>query len=251
MTCSWRNKAGWKCADGILNAQPRRRYECTTAVITSTALRFSKGRKRAEMVSLISVISTSGIGCLGWRYRDYRAECRTASSVSWRTALSGWHAVSRFPLLSSRLIPGRRACCDRTTRGEGRQPVYIEFTGLAEKAVNCCATNGCGSGHQKLVSGIKPEFVADNAWADFSQKKSQIIPDGAAKSLVLRAGDWLTIMIPESRQHGAPAPKRIRLQVAGIFRLSAVCWIIMLLPLEDAQQYLDYGEASQVSKLHG
>ncbi|UXJ04532.1 lipoprotein-releasing ABC transporter permease subunit LolE [Morganella morganii] len=211
-----------------------------------TALRFSKGRKRAGMVSLISVISTLGI-TLG-----------VAVLIIGLSAMNGFERELENQVLS--VVPqGQISTVEqpfdtwaqsllriKNTPGVVAASPYIEFTGLAEKGSKLQAMQlmGVDPVTQKLVSGL-PEFVADNAWADFQAGKNQIIlGDGAAKSLGVAQGDWLTIMIPNhDSTERLLQPKRIRLQVAGIFRLSGMLdHRLALLPLEDAQQYLDYGE---------
>lgn len=137
-----------------------------------TALRFSKGRKRAGMVSLISVISTLGI-TLG-----------VAVLIIGLSAMNGFERELENRVLS--VVPqGQISTVEqpfdtwaqsllriKNTPGVVAASPYIEFTRLAEKGSKLQAMQlmGVDPVTQKLVSGL-PEFVADNAWADFQAGK--------------------------------------------------------------------------------
>lgn len=211
-----------------------------------TALRFSKGRKRAGMVSFISVISTLGI-TLG-----------VAVLIIGLSAMNGFERELENRVLS--VVPqGQISTVEQPfdnwaqsllriqkTPGVVAASPYIEFTGLAEKGTKLQAMQlmGVDPQTQQKVSGLA-DFVADNAWAGFKAGQNQIIlGDGAAKTLGIKPGEWLTIMIPNNdSSERLLQPKRIRLQVAGIFRLSGMLdHRLALIPLQDAQQYLDYGD---------
>lgn len=84
-----------------------------------------------------------------------------------------------------------------------------------------------------------------HAWQNFAPGKQQIIlGQGVAGSLKLKQGDWLTVMIPNSDAgHKLLQPKRVRLQVAGVLKLSGMLdHSLALVPLDDAQQLLGMGE---------
>lgn len=71
-----------------------------------------------------------------------------------------------------------------------------------------------------------------------------IIGKGVADALKVKQGDWVSIMIPNSNpEHKLMQPKRVRLR-AGNF---AVEWStrsgFAMIPLADAQQYLDMGSS--------
>lgn len=91
-----------------------------------------------------------------------------------------------------------------------------------------------------------PQFVQNNAWSSFHAGQQQIIIGGGiAKSLGLKVGDWLTILIPNNdQQNKLLQPKRIRLQVSGILQLSGMLdHSLALVPLTDAQHYLDMNQS--------
>ncbi len=63
--------------------------------------------------------------------------------------------------------------------------------------------------------------------------------------LKVKLGDWVSIMIPNSNpEHKLMQPKRVRLHVAGILQLSGqLNHSFAMIPLADAQQYLDMGSS--------
>ncbi|MCE1695388.1 lipoprotein-releasing system transmembrane subunit LolE, partial [Enterobacter hormaechei] len=91
-----------------------------------------------------------------------------------------------------------------------------------------------------------PQFVRDGAWKTFRAGENQVIlGQGVANSLHVKQGDWVTVMIPNNDASlKLLQPKRIRLHVAGIFQLSGMLdHSLALVPLPDAQHYLDYANA--------
>ncbi|MGQ7113624.1 hypothetical protein ACUOFC_44555, partial [Escherichia sp. TWPC-MK] len=72
-----------------------------------------------------------------------------------------------------------------------------------------------------------------------------IIGKGVADALKVKQGDWVSIMIPNSNpEHKLMQPKRVRLHVAGILQLSGqLDHSFAMIPLADAQQYLDMGSS--------
>ena len=135
-----------------------------------TALRFSKGRKRAGMVSLISVISTLGI-TLG-----------VAVLIIGLSAMNGFERELENRVLS--VVPqgqistveqpfdtGRRACCGSKIRVWWPPARILNLrAGRKGSKLQAMQLMGVDPVTQKLVSGL-PEFVADNAWADFQAGK--------------------------------------------------------------------------------
>ncbi len=124
---------------------------------------------------------------------------------------------------------------------------YINFTGLIENSTQLRAVQvkGVDPEAEQHLSAL-PSFVLDNAWSHFKAGQQQIIlGKGLADTLGVKQGDWLTVMIPNSDpEMKLLQPKRIRLQVAGIFQLSGqLDHSLALVPLIDAQQYLDMGDS--------
>ncbi|AUX93110.1 lipoprotein-releasing ABC transporter permease subunit LolE [Mixta gaviniae] len=210
------------------------------------ATRFSGGRRRGGMVSLISVISTLGIA-LG-----------VAVLIIGLSAMNGFERELNNRILA--VVPhgeiepvdGQlaewRTLLPRMTQvpGIAAAAPYINFTGLVESGAKLQAiqVKGVDPALETQLSAL-PQFVQNNAWSRFSAGKQQIIiGSGVAKSLGIRQGDWLTIMIPNSDgQNKLLQPKRIRLQVSGILQLSGMLdHSLALVPLADAQQYLEMAD---------
>ncbi|AKH64822.1 MULTISPECIES: lipoprotein-releasing ABC transporter permease subunit LolE [Photorhabdus] len=211
-----------------------------------TALRFSRGRRRGGMVSLISVISTLGI-MLG-----------VAVLIIGLSAMNGFERELRNRILSvvphgeiyavNQPLEHWRPALERVknTIGIVAASPYITFTGLMEKGVSLHAVQvkGVDLVTEAQVSSL-PQFVQGNAWQNFQAGHQQVIlGQGVANALKVKQGDWLTVMIPNNDpEMKLLQPKRIRLQVSGIFQLSGLLdHSLALIPLADAQQYLDYGQ---------
>lgn len=91
-----------------------------------------------------------------------------------------------------------------------------------------------------------PSFVQGDAWRNFKAGEQQIIiGKGVADALKVKQGDWVSIMIPNSNpEHKLMQPKRVRLHIAGILQLSGqLDHSFAMIPLADAQQYLDMGSS--------
>ncbi|EUD01331.1 lipoprotein-releasing ABC transporter permease subunit LolE [Providencia sp. PROV188] len=209
------------------------------------ALRFSRGRRRTEMVSLVSIVSTLGI-VLG-----------VAVLIIGLSAMNGFERELNNRVLS--VVPhGQIYAVEapyqdwefaqnviRKTPGVQGVSPYVNFTGLLERGANLKAIQIMGVSHEteSQVSAL-PEFILNDAWQHFEAgKQSIILGQGVANSLNVKVGDWITIMIPNTDDSmKIQQPKRIRVQVTGIFRLSGLLdHQLALVPLADAQEYLGYG----------
>ena len=198
-------------------------------------LRFSRGRRRGGMVSLISVISTIGIA-LG-----------VAVLIVGLSAMNGFERELNNRILA--VVPhGEIEAVDQPwtnwqealdnvqkVPGIAAAAPYINFTGLVESGANLRA----------ILSAL-PSFVQGDAWRNFKAGEQQIIiGKGVADALKVKQGDWVSIMIPNSNpEHKLMQPKRVRLHVAGILQLSGqLDHSFAMIPLADAQQYLDMGSS--------
>ncbi|WJV52090.1 lipoprotein-releasing ABC transporter permease subunit LolE [Pectobacteriaceae bacterium CE90] len=209
-------------------------------------LRFSRGRRRSGMVSLISVISTIGIA-LG-----------VAVLIVGLSAMNGFERELNNRILA--VVPhgeiepvnppfiGWQALLPKIEQVPGivAAAPYINFTGLLENGANLRAIQmkGVDPQQEKRLSAL-PNFVLNNAWSRFHSGEQQVIlGKGVADSLHVKAGDWVTVMIPNSDpQMKLLQPKRIRLHVSGILQLSGqLDHSLALVPLADAQQYLEMGD---------
>ncbi|MBP2197348.1 lipoprotein-releasing ABC transporter permease subunit LolE [Pantoea cypripedii] len=210
-------------------------------------LRFSRGRRRGGMVSLISIISTVGIA-LG-----------VAVLIIGLSAMNGFERELNSRILA--VVPhGEIEPVNQPFRnwqpmiapieqvpGIAAAAPYVNFTGLIESGAKLQAlqVKGVDPQQEPRLSAL-PHFVADNAWSQFAAGKQQIILGGGiATSLNVKQGDWITIMIPNNDgQNKLLEPKRIRLQVSGILQLSGMLdHSLALVPLADAQNYLDMGDS--------
>ena len=210
-------------------------------------LRFSRGRRRGGMVSLISVISTIGI----------------AAGVAVLTVgLSPMDGVERALInrILAVLPPGEieavnqpwtnwQEALDNVQKvpGIAAAAPYINFTGLVESGANRRAIQVKGvNPQQEQRLGALPSFVQGDAWRNFKAGEQQIIiGKGVADALKVKQGDWVSIMIPNSNpEHKLMQPKRVRLHIAGILQLSGqLDHSFAMIPLADAQQYLDMGSS--------
>ncbi|WP_333500713.1 lipoprotein-releasing ABC transporter permease subunit LolE [Kluyvera genomosp. 2] len=210
-------------------------------------LRFSRGRRRSGMVSLISVISTVGIA-LG-----------VAVLIVGLSAMNGFERELNNRILA--VVPhGEIEAVNQpwnhwqsvlpkveAVRGIEAAAPYINFTGLVESGSNLRAiqVKGVDPQQETRLSAL-PRFVQADAWANFKAGEQQIIlGKGVADALKVKAGDWVSIMIPNSNpEHKLLQPKRVRLHVTGILQLSGqLDHSFAMIPLLDAQQYLDMGES--------
>ncbi|MEC5341159.1 lipoprotein-releasing ABC transporter permease subunit LolE [Brenneria populi] len=210
-------------------------------------LRFSRGRRRGGMVSLISVISTVGIA-LG-----------VAVLIVGLSAMNGFERELNNRILA--VVPhgevepvnqpfvGWRNMLPKIEQvpGVAAAAPYINFTGLLENGANLRAIQikGVDPQQESELSAL-PRFVINDAWARFHAGEQQVvIGQGVAKALNVNEGDWVTVMIPNSDpQMKLMQPKRIRLHVSGILQLSGqLDHSLALVPLADAQQYLDMGDS--------
>ncbi|WP_058909710.1 lipoprotein-releasing ABC transporter permease subunit LolE [Entomohabitans teleogrylli] len=208
-------------------------------------LRFSRGRRRSGMVSLISVISTFGIA-LG-----------VAVLIVGLSAMNGFERELNNRILAvvphGEIEPVNQPWKDwhgalqriEKVNGIVAAAPYVNFTGLVESGVNLRAVQikGVDPQQETRLSAL-PRFVQGSAWQSFKAGEQQIIlGQGVAEALKVQQGDWISIMIPNSDgQNKLLQPKRVRLHVTGILALSGqLDHSFAMVPLEDAQQYLDLG----------
>ncbi|KML67932.1 lipoprotein-releasing ABC transporter permease subunit LolE [Pectobacterium peruviense] len=210
-------------------------------------LRFSRGRRRGGMVSLISVISTLGIalgvavlilGLSAMNGFERELNNRILAVVPHgeiepvNQPFDGWQDI--LPTIEQ--VPGVAAAAP-----------YINFTGLLENGAKLQAIQVKGvDPQQEIHLSALPKYVLNDAWQQFRPGEQQvIIGQGVAKTLNVSQGDWVTVMIPNSDpEMKLMQPKRIRLHVSGILQLSGqLDHSLALIPLADAQQYLDMGQS--------
>ncbi|CAI2446029.1 Lipoprotein-releasing system transmembrane protein lolE [Serratia liquefaciens] len=212
-----------------------------------TALRFSRGRKRGGLVSLISVISTIGIA-LG-----------VAVLIVGLSAMNGFERELKNRILAvvphGEIEPVKQPFKDWSSILQRVEKVpgilaaapYINFTGLMENGAQLRAVGvkGVDPQQENQLSAL-PKYVQGDAWANFKSGEQQVIlGKGVADALGVKQGSYVTVMIPNSDpQMKLLQPKRIRLHVTGILQLSGqLDHSLAMVPLADAQQYLDMGDS--------
>lgn len=210
-------------------------------------LRFSRGRRRSGMVSLISIISTLGIA-LG-----------VAVLIVGLSAMNGFERELNNRILAvvphGEIEPVNQPFHDwigvlqrvEKVKGIAAAAPYINFTGLVESGPNLRAiqVKGVDPAQEVRLSAL-PQYVQNNAWQNFKAGQQQIIiGKGVADALKVKQGDWISIMIPNSSaDHKLLQPKRVRLQVEGILALSGqLDHSFAMVPMADAQSYLDMGDS--------
>ncbi|UXY09225.1 lipoprotein-releasing ABC transporter permease subunit LolE [Kosakonia sp. ML.JS2a] len=209
------------------------------------ALRFSRGRRRGGMVSLISVISTVGIA-LG-----------VAVLIVGLSAMNGFERELNNRILAvvphGEIEPVNQPWNDwnaalekvKKVPGIAAAAPYINFTGLVESGANLRAIQVKGVDPQQETDlSALPKYIQGDAWRNFKAGEQQIIlGKGVADALKVQQGDWVSIMIPNSDDaHKLLQPKRVRLHVTGILQLSGqLDHGFAMIPMADAQQYLEMG----------
>lgn len=210
------------------------------------SLRFSQGRRHVGMLSLISIISTLGIalgvavliiGLSAMNGFERELDKRILSVVPHGeiepVSPPSFHWEALIPMVEK--IPGIVAASP-----------YVAFTGLLESGnqIRAIQLKGIDPTQEDRTSALS-QFVQGDAWADFSAGEKQIILGrGVAKSLGIKPGDWLTLMIPNHDEgNKLLKPRRIPLQVRGLLQLSGVLdYTLALIPLADAQSYMELGK---------
>ena len=167
-------------------------------------LRFSRGRRRSGMVSLISVISTIGIS-LG-----------VAVLIVGLSAMNGFERELNNRILAvvphGEIEPVNQPWNNWNDALEKVEKVpgivaaapYINFTGLVESGTNLRAiqVKGVNPEQESRLSAL-PHFVQADAWRNFKPGEQQIIlGKGVADALNVKQGDWVSIMIPNSDKIG-------------------------------------------------
>ncbi|WP_312133554.1 ABC transporter permease, partial [Leclercia sp.] len=154
-------------------------------------LRFSRGRRRSGMVSLISVISTVGIA-LG-----------VAVLIVGLSAMNGFERELNNRILAvvphGEIEPVNQPWNNwndalnkvEKVPGIAAAAPYINFTGLVESGANLRAiqVKGVNPRQEEKLSAL-PQFIQKEAWANFKAGDQQIIlGKGVADALKGKQGD--------------------------------------------------------------
>lgn len=209
--------------------------------------RFSRAKQRNKMVSFISLSSTIGIavgvaviiiGLSAMNGFERELQNRVLSVIP-----HGEFEGVRQPINNWQDIVKK---ANENSEVEAAAP-YVKMTALAEKGAQLKAieVRGIDPQMERAVSSLS-QYVTDNAWQDFTPGQQQVIlGKGVADKLDAKVGDFITLMIPSSNsENRVQAPKRVRVKIAGLLALNGqIDHSLALLPIEDAQQYSNLGDA--------
>lgn len=209
--------------------------------------RFSRAKQRNKMVSFISLSSTIGIavgvaviiiGLSAMNGFERELQNRVLSVIP-----HGEFEGVRQPINNWQDIVKK---ANENSEVEAAAP-YVKMTALAEKGAQLKAieVRGIDPQMERAVSSLS-QYVTDDAWQDFTPGQQQVIlGKGVADKLDAKVGNFITLMIPSSNsENRVQAPKRVRVKIAGLLALNGqIDHSLALLPIEDAQQYSNLGEA--------
>ena len=208
--------------------------------------RFSRAKQRNKMVSFISLSSTIGIavgvaviiiGLSAMNGFERELNNRVLSVISHgefegvRGPLSDWQEVVQQAEKHPKIVAAAP---------------YVKLTALAEKGsqLKAIEVRGVDPKQEGKVSNLNA-FIDSQVWQNFQPNQQQVIlGQGVANLLNVEKGDYLTLMIPTSgATTKVQAPKRVRVQVAGLLTLNGqIDHNLALIPLEDAQAYARLGD---------
>ncbi|MCX8738972.1 lipoprotein-releasing ABC transporter permease subunit LolE [Gilliamella sp. B2824] len=213
-----------------------------------TAIKFRKGRRKSGMLSLISIISTLSIA-IG-----------IAALIIGLSAMNGFERELHNRVLS--VVPHGQLYPQYGNLEQWRQVQkelkenknivsavpFVNFTGLIENGSKLGAVEVQGiDPEQESQTSALPKFVLNNKWQEFKSDSQQvIIGAGLAKTLSIKEGSWVSLLLPVSTNGSTQLkqPKRVRLHVVGILDLSgSLSNNVALVPLADAQKLLDMGDS--------
>lgn len=210
------------------------------------AVRFSRAKQRNKMVSFISMSSTIGIavgvaviiiGLSAMNGFERELKDRVLSVIS-HGEFEGVHA----PLSDWQGIVTQ---AEKHPKIEAAAP-FVKMTALAEKGkeLKAIEVRGIDPTLEPKVSNLN-QFISAEVWNNFKAGQRQVIlGKGVADRIGVAQGDYLTLMIPTGgATTKVQAPKRVRVQVAGLLTLNGqIDHNLALVPLADAQGYSRLGE---------
>lgn len=209
--------------------------------------RFSRAKKRNKMVSFISLSSTIGIavgvaviiiGLSAMNGFERELKNRVLAVVPHGEFVGVQEPIQDWQSVITQL--------ERHPHIMAAAP-FVEFTALAEKGqkMKAIQVRGIDPAQEAEVSTLS-DFVDPKAWQRFQPHQQQVIlGQGIADYLGVTTGDFLTLMIPtHSSSDHIQAPKRVRVQVAGLLTLNGqIDHSLAMIPLADAQQETGIGRA--------
>ncbi|MBD1556522.1 lipoprotein-releasing ABC transporter permease subunit LolE [Vibrio sp. S9_S30] len=203
--------------------------------------RFSRAKQRNKLVSFISLSSTIGIavgvavvliGLSAMNGFERELENRVLAVIP-HGEFEGFNGpISDWSTLAKK--------AEEHERVTAAAP-YIRLTGLAEKGQTLKAVEirGVDPQLESRVSNLS-EYIGDEAWQNFRSGRNQVIlGKGIADYLGATVGESITLLIPQtSNSLKVRSPKRVRVNIVGLLSLGGqIDHGLVLLPLDDAQQY--------------
>ncbi len=203
--------------------------------------RFSRAKQRNKMVSFISLSSTLGImvgvaviiiGLSAMNGFERELKDRVLSVIS-----HGEFEGVKEPIVDWESVVTQ---AEKHPEVEAAAP-YVKLTALAEKGsqLKAIEVRGIDPAQEEKVSNLN-QYIERDVWDNFTAGSKQVIlGQGVASLLGVKQGDYLTLMIPSlGSTSKVQAPKRVRVQVAGLLTLNGqIDHNLALVPLADAQQY--------------
>ena len=208
--------------------------------------RFSRAKQRNKMVSFISLSSTLGIavgvaviiiGLSAMNGFERELNNRVLSVISHGEFEGVRGPLTDWPSVISQL--------EKHPQIDAAAP-FVKLTALAEKGTQLKAleVRGIDPIAESRVSSLS-DFIDPQVWSTFQSGNQQVIlGKGVAELLNVDKGDYLTLMLPTNGPATkVQAPKRVRVQVAGLLTLNGqIDHNLALIPLADAQSYAKLGQ---------
>ncbi|CAM3558383.1 Lipoprotein-releasing system transmembrane protein LolE [Vibrio aerogenes CECT 7868] len=210
--------------------------------------RFSRSRKRNQLVSFISISSMIGIafgvsviivGLSAMNGFERELNHRVLSVIPHGEFEGVRGPIQDWPKMIEKV--------DQFQDVLAAAP-YVRFVALAENGqqLKAVEVRGVEPVSEDGVSDLS-KYISGESWKNFVPGKKQIIlGQGVAQKLAIKTGDFLTLMVPEKKSGSGllKSPQRIRLQVSGLLKLHGqIDHNLVLIPLADAQQYTGIGSA--------
>ncbi len=209
-------------------------------------LRFSKAKHRNKLVSFISMSSMIGIS-VGVMVIIVGLSAMNGFERELKTRVLSVIAHGQLEGVDEPIATWREIQVKAKSNQQvmGAAP-YVLFTGLLEKGekLKPVQIRGIDPEQESSVSDIY-RYMDGQQWSRFSPDENAIIlGKGIADALGAKEGEMITALLPSSDPSmKLRAPLRIRLKIAGIFSLGGqLDHGLALIPLKDAQSYLDIGD---------
>lgn len=208
--------------------------------------RFSRAKQRDKMVSFISLSSTIGIaigvaviiiGLSAMNGFERELESRVLSVIPHGEFEGVNEPITLWPQVVEQAVKHENVVAAAP---------YVRITALAEKGkeLKAIEVRGVDPQAEQEVSSLS-NFIDSEVWDNFRPNEQQIIlGSGITKTIGAEVGDYLTLMIPSAGVSSkVQAPKRVRVQVAGLLSLSGqIDHNLALVPISDAQTYANLGD---------